>query len=219
MRKFNRIPIDSPDCLKKTDEHSGETKQKICTEKWKKRVAKFREGQIKNSPDFNWYGLDRELRPLLVGISQSHCAFCDCVFSHDDTEHCPIEHFYPKKKEPDKAFDWDNLFPICTICNTSKGAKFDTKLLKPDAPDYEFGDYFVFNYKTGEMEPNPSATPDQQKRAAKTIEIYNLKRKGLCRDRIEELKFYEGNIGTEANIDSYGHRDYIERGIPNCAQR
>jgi len=213
MRKLNRIPIDTPDCLKVLDTNSGKTTKQIYTERWKERVLRFQNGQIKNSPSFNWYQLDIKLRELLSNSSKNHCAFCDCKFTEDFSEHFPIEHFYPKNEEPDKAFEWENLFPICTTCNTCKGSQIDVKLVKPDLPDYEFNDYFIFNYKTGGIEPNPSTSKDKQEKASKTIEIYDLKRKGLCKDRNDELNEYERFKDIENNIDYYAHRDYIERVI------
>jgi len=211
MRKLQRIPIDTPDFLKKIDANTGKTTQQICTERWKERVLRFQNGQIKNSPSFNWYQLDVELRELLSNSSKNHCAFCDCIFTFDFSEHFPIEHFYPKNEEPDKAFEWENLFPICTICNTCKGTKFDIKLIKPDLPEYKFEDYFIFNYKTGEIEPNPLTSMDKQVRATETIKIYDLKRTKLCKDRINELDFYQNFKDRQNDIDYYAHRDYIER--------
>ena len=213
MRKLNRIPIDTPDCLKELDTNSGKTVQQLYTERWKKRVIKFQRGQIKNSPSFNWYQLDIKLRELLSNSSKNHCAFCDCQFSERLSVHFPIEHFYPKIKEPDKAFEWSNLFPICTTCNTCKGDYFDDKLIKPDLPNYKFNDFFIFNYKTGEIEANPSATKDKQERANETIKTYGLKEMELCKDRINELDFYQKFKDRQNDIDYYAHRDYIERVI------
>jgi len=211
MRKLNRIPVDTPDCLKNIDANSGKTKQQIYTERWKKRVSKFRNGQIKNSPSFNWYELNIELRKLLSNSSHQHCAFCDGKFTADFAEHFPIEHFYPKIDAPSKAFEWSNLFPICTVCNSEKGDKFDDMLIKPDAKDYKLHEYFIFNYKTGEIEPNPISPRDKQQKAEVTIRMYNLKRKGLCTDRINELEFYEYFKNKMNDIDFYSHRDFIER--------
>jgi len=211
MRKLQRTPIDTPDFLKKLDVKTGKTMQQICTERWKERVLSFQKGEIKNSPSFNWYELDVELRKLLSNSSKNHCAFCDCKFTEDSSVHFPIEHFYPKIEYSDKAFEWENLFPICTICNTCKGNKFDVKLIKPDLQDYKFQDYFVFNYKTGVLEPNPSASIDKQESATETIRIYDLKRFELCKDRINELNNYERFKDIENDIDYYAHRDFIER--------
>ncbi len=212
MRKLLRIPIDTPDFLKAIDSKTGKTKQVDCTEKWKKRVFKFKNKQIKNSPSFNWYQLDNQLRPLLISFTQKHCAFCDCGFSNDVSEHFPIEHFYPKINFPDKAFEWNNLFPICSVCNTYKGDKFDTKLIKPDAIGYVCNKYFIFK-DTGEIEPNPVASLDIQEQAKETIKIYNLNRTGLRRDRRDELEFYESFKNQKNDINLYSHRDFIEQVI------
>lgn len=47
-----------------------------------------------------------------------------CQFCEFDRQ-SPIEHFYPKKHFPNKAFNWENYFRICTKCNSEyKGDKF-----------------------------------------------------------------------------------------------
>ncbi len=169
MRKIKR-KIKTPDCLEKEYEHTGKTVQEFYTESWKNRVLRFQNRQIRNPPAFNWYGINTKLRPLLLDITQRHCAFCDWKFTNDYSENFPIEHFYPKDKYADKAFEWKNLFPICTICNTKKGNKFSEELLKPDSPKYKIEDYFVFNYKNGEIQANPKASKIYQKRAKEAIE-------------------------------------------------
>lgn len=51
------------------------------------------------------------------------CVYCESFV--DLTSHCSIEHFYPKSVYPKETFVWDNLFPCCSWCNSSK-KDFDT---------------------------------------------------------------------------------------------
>jgi len=213
MRKLFRKPSESPDFLTNKIKKSDKSVQQDFTEKWKKRISKFHKNEIKNSPSFNWYNLDIKLRPLLIEFTDLHCSFCDCKFTYDFSEHFPIEHFEPKIQFPEKAFEWNNLFAICNICNTMKRDKFDNQIIKPDLLDYNFEDYFVFKYQTGEIEPNPNASIINQEKAKTTIKIYNLNRNGLCKDRIDEYNFYEEFKNQQNDLNYYSHRNFIEQVI------
>lgn len=202
MRKYNRT--STPNCLRK-EYSKGVTVKTDKTNRWESKIAK---GQ--GSKSWTWYNLDAIIKPTLLRISQKHCAFCDKKFSNDEVNNSvEIEHFRSKVKFPKYAFSWTNLFPICRACNKAKGEKYDTNLLKPDTAQYTFNEYFIFNYKTGEIEPNPQKTQSSQNRAKQTIEIYQLNRKGLPEDRLEEFDFYLQNTG---DINMFSHRDFIELG-------
>ena len=42
-----------------------------------------------------------------------------CYYCEQD-RHRDIDHFYPKRHYPEKAFDWENYVYACTICNQDK---------------------------------------------------------------------------------------------------
>ena len=112
MKKIKRIK--TPACLTKQYKNTNKTVQQDRTEKWLRKVNK-------NKPNWNWYELDKCLKPLLLEMTQKHCAFCDKKFREDDI--VPIEHFKPKIEYPENAFEWTNLYPICPKCNLRKGKK------------------------------------------------------------------------------------------------
>lgn len=122
-----------------------------------------------------------ELRSLTHG----KCAFCESVLGV--TSYLEIEHYVAKTVRPNLAFNWENLFPICRLCNN---AKSDTDhagaLLKPDVDDPERK--FWLNPDSGKLEPHPSVDPAELPRIELTIELCNLQRGPLCTKRIETME-------------------------------
>lgn len=92
--------------------------------------------------------LYKEIRPVLLEMSQGKCAFCESVI--DSTGAVHVESFRPKggatnldgELDPDHyawlAYEWDNLFPICPNCNMNKGSRFPVD--GPRVPPFTFGD-------------------------------------------------------------------------------
>ncbi len=84
-----------------------------------------------------------------------------------------IEHFQPKSQFPNLVCDWNNLYLCCYNCQ-KKGERYSPLLLRPEALDYSFERYFLYNSRTNEIEVNVRATRLDQERAAVTIELYQL---------------------------------------------
>jgi uncharacterized protein (TIGR02646 family) len=145
---------------------------------WFKLGIKFQINRLKNPGfKFQWAqvnGMDTAelLRVDLLTMSNHHCCFCDAHPMESMIEDT-IEHFKPKSKYPLEAYAWENLFIACPTCQKKK-EKFNYKLLKPDAPNYNFNKYFIYNALTGEVEPNPGADWENQERAWETIFLYKL---------------------------------------------
>ncbi len=72
----------------------------------------------------------------------NQCVFCYLTLSSIGDASEEIEHFKPKVKFPNLAYDWNNLYPICSSCNRAKSSQFDDKLLRPDKADFEFSKWF-----------------------------------------------------------------------------
>ncbi len=97
-----------------------------------------------------------------------------------------IEHYIAKTVEPGRAFEWENLFPICRVCNGSKLAiDHGGLLLKPDVEDPE--GLLWLNPDSGELEPNAGLDAQTRKRVERTFEICKLQRGALCAKRIETM--------------------------------
>jgi len=197
MEKINRTEV--PDWLKEKWQEWGE--------KWQSKYA-----STKKSKDFQWYrnknqGYD-ELVHELSEMTQYHCSFCDAYPMGSRIPHS-IEHFKPKTKFPLLAYQWDNFFLCCGICQ-KKGDHFDEDLLKPDAENYDFDKYFDIKWDTGELIPNSDASEKDQRRAEITIRLYKLNEYGKPDDRIEELKKFDDSHSPE--IDSFSYRFFLKAG-------
>jgi len=181
------------------------------SKRWNAQWAKLRE----SNPDarFTWYKVNgvsaREIAlPPLRAMNQEHCSFCDCYPLYDRSRE-PIEHFRPKSwiEFYRDAFSWENLYYSCDRCQASKGEQWNPLLLRPDAEDYSFDDYFEFDFTTGSMRPNLTADTGRKERARITIELYGLDEQARRRSRLESADQYvEGQ-----NLDLYSYRDFIQQ--------
>ena len=139
-------------------------------------------------------------------MTQEHCAFCDGRIGTESRE--TVEHFRPKSEFPNLAYTWHNLFPCCDLCQSQKLEKFDEALLKPDAADYRFEEYFIANYKTGELEPLPNAPTEIKRRAEVTIDLYGLKLPTRNKARLREWERFVRD--PQACLDDYNYRFFLE---------
>jgi uncharacterized protein (TIGR02646 family) len=119
-------------------------------------------------------------------MTAGHCAYCD-GYELGESSRETIDHFRPKSRFPELAFAWQNLFPACDSCQLAK-RDFHEQLLKPDEEGYEFARYFVLNFKTGDLEPNPGALPEEQQKAQNTIALLSLNRAPLARGRLRAAR-------------------------------
>jgi uncharacterized protein (TIGR02646 family) len=136
-----------------------------------------------------------------------HCSFCD-GFPVPSISVETIEHFYPKSSFHDKAFEWGNLFYCCTRCQAAKKEAFDPMLLKPDEADYEFARYFICDFTTGKICPNPTASPSDQKRAITTIDLYQLNGPSRPEHRKRTLRLWQNDTDA-VEVDDFPYRDFL----------
>jgi uncharacterized protein (TIGR02646 family) len=165
------------------------------TKDWLKWGVAFHYKRSQNSDYvFQWRTIRGEkvnilLRQILLDeMTFQHCSFCD-GFPIEATSQATIEHFKPKSKYPIEVYAWHNLYIACNKCQ-EKNDNFDNRLLRPDAAEYDFYDYFLYNAATGEIEINPSADIDAQERAEITIDLYKLNADGRTAARKAARKSY-----------------------------
>jgi uncharacterized protein (TIGR02646 family) len=168
------------------------------------------------SAKFSWYEHDeRTARDWLLGdlkrMTQGHCAFCD-AFPLDDRTTESIEHFRPKSDPRflDLAYEWTNLYYCCGACQRAKLDQWDDALLCPDEQGYRFGQYFEFDYLSGEIVQAACASPSESKRAVVTIQMYDLNSKHRCRSRRVELRKWQNSSPAGREIDEWPYRNYLE---------
>ncbi|MBI4740147.1 MAG: hypothetical protein HY777_01010 [Betaproteobacteria bacterium] len=143
----------------------------------------------------------REIRRQLSAMTMAHCAFCDGAIGVESRE--TVEHFRPKSAFPDLAYEWNNRFPCCDMCQSNKREMFDPDLLKPDAPEYAFSTYFVANFRTGELEPSPRSDEKARLQAGVTIRIYGLNLPARKKARKRE---WERFVDPKTCLDDYNYR-------------
>jgi uncharacterized protein (TIGR02646 family) len=149
------------------------------TERWQEIRAGRRRGDW--APASAKRGLSDNLRKLAFG----KCAFCESLL--DVTTYLQIEHYVAKTVQPEHAFEWRNLFPICARCN---GAKRDVDhagvLLKPDTGDPE--KLLWLHPDTGRLEMRAKIGRGAQQRVERTLDLCDLQRGPLCTKRIETME-------------------------------
>lgn len=146
---------------------------------------------------------------LLFNMTKGHCAFCDGGNIGAESRKT-IEHFRPKSSFQELAYKWENLYPCCDQCQSQKRERFDFALLIPDDVNYQFNNYFIANYHTGEIEPSGFASEDAQQRARVTIEHYglNLPERKTSRKR-ERRRYYQRDTETDIK-DDFSYRYFLD---------
>jgi uncharacterized protein (TIGR02646 family) len=162
---------------------------------------------------FSWKSYKKEkvnhkLLPLLLKMTANHCSFCDGFPIGEGVIKETIEHFWPKAsgKFPERAYLWSNLFVACHYCQ-EKGDDFDDRLLKPDMDDYDFNKYFIFNFRSFEIEvrKDTGISKADRMRAETTIKMYKLNYSGRSKAREREFKHYANKEGGD-QFDDFSYR-------------
>jgi uncharacterized protein (TIGR02646 family) len=159
-------------------------------------------------PQINNQRINHSILPVLREQTNNHCSYCDKFPLHkgDNT----IDHFKPKTNSLYYLFvcQWENLYLACKHCQDSKGTKYDDLLLRPDDPNFDFSNYFVYNYSDHTIEANPSANDGDQQRAQITIEILDLNFPDVKTSRRHAFERY--NAATLPDLNDYNYRFMFE---------
>ncbi len=166
------------------------------------------EKKQKQGKQFGWKVFEGEpvnkrILPILKEMTKEHCSFCDGFTG--ETSRDTIEHFKPKSIYPREAYQWDNLFLCCDLCQSTKGEKFDEQLLKPDDDDYYFEKFFQFLPENGLIKENDLARPEEKERAKLTIEIFGLNEKRRPQSRLIQYRWFKSK-GASVNKDDCPYR-------------
>ncbi len=155
--------------------------------------------------------MNQHIEPLLKELTDDHCSYCDHFPPQrsDDT----IDHFSPKGDEQfyHLAYEWTNLYSGCADCQGEKGTQYDAALLRPDAADFTFERYFVYNYLEHTIEVYPLASHEERHKAEVTIRIFGLNdRKGIKTNRRHAMERFMGMKKEELNLLDFPHRFMFE---------
>ena len=166
---------------------------------------------------FQWPHRDGEsllivVRSALGAMTAEHCSYCD---GHplDATGAETVDHFRPKSHPEfhELVCTWTNLFLTCTACNHAKQEQWDEDLLRPDDVDFRFERYFEYRPDSGRLQPAATASPEEQQRALRTIELFDLNRPGACKSRKRWVAWMR-SLDTADDLDDCAYR-YL---IPIC---
>ena len=199
MKRFDRLP--APDFLL---EHAAQ---------WNRQWAELKAGR--RGASFQWYRHDNQpinqkIGPILSLQTQHHCSYCDAfpIGSADKT----IDHFRPKGNPLfyHLAYDWENLFWTCADCQKEKGEQFEESLLRPDFPTYAFHHFFIYNFNTHNIDPNPNSSCEDQLRAEFTIRIFKLNDLSRIAARRISWERWWYTPAAVRNIDDFAFRFIFE---------
>ncbi|MCP5528492.1 MAG: TIGR02646 family protein [Verrucomicrobiales bacterium] len=178
--------------------------------RWEAWGREWEERQRKGG-SFHWHQVDGEMvnQRLLPGLraqTQDHCSFCD-AFPVSPPSDPTIEHFRPKSRFPREAYHWPNLHFCCRFCQQQKRERYEEDALRPDADDYEFERYFRCDFTTGMILVNERASPEDQRQARATIDLY-----GLNRDHPawRKQQRYLRDRARDRPLDDFAYRDFVD---------
>ncbi len=144
---------------------------------WTKRLERI--SGARTAGDWATPKAKRILKRPLLALTHGKCVFCEGRLGAQ--AYPQIEHYVSRRVNPGRAFEWDNLLPVCQVCNDSKGFEdHQGRLLKPDAEDPE---PFFWIGPEGDIAPHPRLNEAEELRAAETIRLCHLKRGELRDDR------------------------------------
>jgi uncharacterized protein (TIGR02646 family) len=163
----------------------------------------------RDNPSYRYQWPQRDGQPLydvaqvaLRAMTDDRCSYCD-FHPIDAASEEQIDHFCPKSLPQfyQLVCAWTNLFLTCSACNKAKLDAWDELLLRPDADDYTFERYFEYDFQSGKLHPNGAASPGDQARAARTIEILDLNRDGRCTMRKRTVRHIQQATSQDERTD------------------
>ncbi|RDB06958.1 hypothetical protein [Runella aurantiaca] len=89
----------------------------------------------------------------LLKMSNGKCAFSECMLV-EEGKYLEVEHFHPKKLYPSEVVKWENLLPISSPCNKTKG-DHDTKKEPILNPRYQNPQEHLY-FRAYELKPKTS---------------------------------------------------------------
>jgi len=200
MNKIERTKIERPECLVKKSKD------------WTKKLIEKR--KIKKNY-WNWHrynnkNVEHILIENLSVLTNFCCSYCGIYPLMQNVGSRSIDHFKPKSKFPELAFEWTNLFVVCEDCQKIKKDSYpQIEPIKPDNLEYDFDYWFEINWKNNFIEPNKIRNDTEKNIAQTTIEWLGLNKGFRPKIRFEELKKYKKNANLD--IEIYSYKYFLER--------
>lgn len=183
------------------------------TARWQKIAAQG------TSRDWATQKAKRELKGPVLALTWGKCVFCEGRLGAQ--AYPQIEHYISRKVDPDRAFEWQNLLPVCQICNTSKGhADHQRRLLKPDDEDPE---PFFWIGPEGDIMPHPGLNDLDATRASETIRLCKLNRGELRENRQTVAdsvrRWLERTAGLVDGLDQHTKEEWYKLSAPQQSHK
>jgi hypothetical protein len=111
------------------------------------------------------------------------CSYC-CHWISDDTGWKNVEHFKPKSRFPNLAYEWNNYRLVCGVLNNRKGIK---AILDP----FKIEDgWFIIDFATFRVKPSPTLTPALRRQVQSTCDVLGLNNDSTCMK--SRMRYIEG---------------------------
>ncbi len=172
----------------------------------------------------DWFNKEADKKKIveeLLKSTDNHCAYTDKKI---DISIAEINYFKPKTVDSDLALEWNNLLVVEPYTNRIKSNQYDDKLLNPSEEDYDFDRYFIIDFESAQIFPNPYSSKSDFERADTTIKILGLNRPDLVRDRKSLTEQYLSRYSifkekAEQQGKVFNPSDYVELNISNYSFR
>ena len=112
-----------------------------------------------------------EAQPGLIERIGRYCSYCEMRLDNLPA----VEHVSPKKRDPERERDWENLLLACAYCNSHKSNRPKPSLLSEHCwPDRD-NTFHAFRYlESGEVEIDRNRSDAQQALAMRTRALVSL---------------------------------------------
>jgi len=118
---------------------------------------------VKNRAQFPTTGTYRDWKPALAMEGERRCVYCCIHEAHfGGPRNYHVEHYRPQSKFAHLTNSYENLFYVCSICNSFKGDDWPcepeegcyVKAFYPDPSSVNYGDLLFHDSETGEVRSN-----------------------------------------------------------------
>lgn len=129
-----------------------------------------------------WKGKEywRKVLPDMRIAYNRTCAYCATWIPHSTGSHS-VDHFIPRDVKPALAYEWDNFRYVSARFNSRKSTR---TILDPFQIEQ---DWFVIDFSSFLIRPNPNLAPDVRNAVENTIDILGLNSDD---DLVEERQGY-----------------------------
>jgi len=143
----------------------------------------------------------KDVIPDLYDSYSGVCAYC-CHWIPRDTGIASVEHFQPKSKFPQRAYDWSNYRLVASRLNSRK-LDFDDVL----DPFTLMNGWFTLMFPEMLIRPDPALTDAEKEKVIATVDRLKLNDEICIKSRLDWLKGYCEGIPI----------DYLEKRAPFIA--